>query len=90
MTVKTKTALTPEASAIESNEAAKAALITADEKTNRLSLAVDEYDLGIDAISDSWDQGDETASAADFSLDSLSLASHFASRYTREHQQQLR
>src|ERR1035437_3409113 len=59
---------TPEASAIEQNEAAKAALILADEKTNRLSLAVDEAYLGMDGITDSWDQGDETASAEDFSL----------------------
>jgi len=73
-TTKTKTALTPEASAIEQNEAAKAALILADEKTNRLSLAVDEFDLGIDAISDSWDAGDETtASAADFSFAQVEL-----------------
>jgi hypothetical protein len=64
----TAKALTPEASAIEQNEAAKAALITAEEKVQTLSLAVDEFDLGIDAISDSWDQGDETASAADFGL----------------------
>ena len=68
MAITKKTALTPEASAIEQNEAAKATLITADEKTNRLSLAVDEFDMGIDAISDSWAQGDETASAADYSL----------------------
>jgi hypothetical protein len=68
-TTKTKTVLTPEASAIEQNEAAKAALILADEKTNRLSLAVDEADLGMDSITDGWDQGDEiTASAADYSL----------------------
>jgi hypothetical protein len=67
-TTKIKTALTPEAQAIEQNEAAKACLILADEKTNRLSLAVDEWDLGIDAISSSWDEGNETASAADYSL----------------------
>jgi hypothetical protein len=68
MPTKIKTALTPEASAIEQNEAAKAALITADEKTNRLSLAADEADLGMDSITDSWDAGDETASAEDYSL----------------------
>ena len=67
----TKTALTPEAAALSANEAAKAALITADEKTNRLSLAVDEADLGMDSITDSWDQGDETASAEDFSLSAI-------------------
>jgi hypothetical protein len=69
MTVKSKTATpTPEASAVDQNEAAKAALILADEKTNRLSLAVDEADLGMDGITDSWDAGDETASAADYSV----------------------
>jgi len=68
MTVKKTAALTPEASAIEQNEAAKAALITADEKVQTLSLAVDAADLGVDDITDSWDAGDETASAADFSL----------------------
>src|ERR1035437_6780775 len=64
----TTKALTPEASAIEQNEAAKAALITADEKVQALSLAVDAADLGVDDITDSWDEGDETASAEDFSL----------------------
>jgi hypothetical protein len=64
---KTK-ALTPEASAIEANEAARAALILAAEKVQTLSIAVDEADLGMDEITDGWDAGDETASAADFSL----------------------
>jgi len=59
---------TPEASAIEQNEAAKAALITAEEKVQRLSDAADEADLGMDSITESWNQGDETASAADFSI----------------------
>jgi hypothetical protein len=68
MTVKTKTALTPEASAIEQNEVAKAALITADELVQSRSLAVDEADLGIDDITDSWHNGDDSASAEDFSL----------------------
>jgi hypothetical protein len=36
-TTKTKTALTPEASAIEQNERSKAALIEADEKVQLLS-----------------------------------------------------
>jgi hypothetical protein len=67
-TTKTKTALTPEASAIEQNETAKAALITADEKVQALSLAVDEADLGIDEITDGWHNGDDSASAEDFSL----------------------
>jgi len=64
----TTKALTPEAAAIAQNEAAKAALITAEEKAQALSLAVDAADLGVDDISDSWDAGDETSSAADFSL----------------------
>lgn len=67
-TAKTKQVSTPEQLAIEQNEAAKAALITADEKTNRLSIAVDEADLGMDSITNGWAQGDETASAADFSI----------------------
>jgi len=67
-TTKTKQVSTPEQLAIEQNEVAKAALITAEEKANRLSLAVDASDLAADAISDSWDEGDETASAEDFSL----------------------
>lgn len=65
---KTKAALTPEQLAVEKNEAAKAAFIEAEQKTNRLSIAADEAELGIDDITDSWDEGDETASAADFSL----------------------
>ena len=69
----TTKALTPEASAIEQNEAAKAALITADEKVQTLSLAVDAADLAGDDITDSWDAGDETASAEDFSLSQIEL-----------------
>jgi len=69
----TTKALTPEASAVEQNEAAKTALIAAEEKVQLLSLAVDASDLGIDAISDSWDAGDETASAEDFSLAQIEL-----------------
>ena len=66
---KIKTATpTPEASAIEANTAAKAALITAEEKVQTLSIAVDEADLGMDEITDGWDHGDDTASAADYSL----------------------
>lgn len=68
-TTKTKQIVsTPEQLAIEQNEVAKAALITAEGKVQTLSLAVDEADLGMDSITDSWDAGDETASAADFGL----------------------
>jgi len=68
MATKTKTALSPEASAIEQNEAAKAALIIANELVQSRSLAVDEADLGIDEITDSWHNGHAEASAEDFSL----------------------
>ena len=69
--ISTTKALTPEASAIEQNEVAKASLITADEKVQRLSLAVDEAELAADDITDSWDAGDESASAQDFSLSQI-------------------
>lgn len=66
-TTKTKQ-VSPEQLAIEQNEAAKAALITADEKVQTLSLAVDEADFGMDSITDGWHAGDDSASAADYSL----------------------
>jgi hypothetical protein len=67
-TTKTKQVSTPEQLAIKANEAAKAAAILADEKVQTLSLAVDAADLAGDDIEESWNAGDATASAADFSL----------------------
>jgi hypothetical protein len=64
----TTKALTPEASVIGQNEAAKAALIAADEKVQLLSIAADEAELAIDDITDSWDEGDDSRTAANFSL----------------------
>jgi hypothetical protein len=60
MTVKSKTATpTPEASAIEANEAAKAALILAEDKAEFLLSAAEQSDLDRDAILDSFKAGDE-------------------------------
>src|SRR5450631_2605617 len=68
MPTKARQASTPESVAIDLNEQNKIKLIAAEEKAQALSLAVDAADLGVDDITDSWDAGDDTASAEDFSL----------------------
>src|SRR5665647_196099 len=59
MSTKIKQVSTPEASAIEQNEAAKAALILAEDRAELLLSAAEQADLDRDAILDSFKAGDE-------------------------------
>lgn len=68
MPTKTKQVSTPESVAIDLNEQNRIKLIAAEQKVQRLSLAVDEADLGMDSITDGWDSGDESILASAFSL----------------------
>ena len=52
-------ALTPEASAIEQNEAAKAAVVAAEDRAELLLSAAEQADLDRDVIEDSFKAGDE-------------------------------